>query len=39
MIVLCYSHILKQNQNSEKAQNILEQSIKANPNGTFKRYF
>lgn len=39
MIVLCYSNILKHNDKPEEALKILQTSLKANPNGTYKRYF
>ena len=39
MVVLCYAHILKQNQKSDKAKSVLERSLRDNPYGTYKRYF
>ena len=39
MLILCYSHVLKTNDNPQKAKQILEKSIKDIPSGTYKRYF
>ena len=39
MIVLCYANILKHNEKPEEAKKVLENSIKSNPNGTYKRFF
>ncbi len=39
MIVLCYANILKHNDKPNEAQQVLHNSLKSNPNGTYKRYF
>lgn len=39
MIVLCYANTLKHNGKTNEARQILLQSLKSNPNGSYKRYF
>lgn len=36
---MCYANILKQNDKTKEAKQILEKSIKDHPSGTYKRYF